>query len=258
MFHDLPIRPGGRCPGKNPNVLRGRMNTKTMTMGGTFALALTALACSPGEVAVAPVEFEGMEDAPTVVGLATGVTMGNPDAPITIAEFADYQCPGCAGFAGQIKPQVELAYLQGDQVKFVFYDYPLVTIHPHAFLAARAARCAGDQDLYWEYHDSLFRNQRAWSMSQGAPLGLFEDYAAEVGLEPTAFRACLRSDQHAVTVTANMQLGNLLGVTGTPTLMVSQGDGTARRLSDNSMQAIRMVVDEMIGNLQPAAGPEGQ
>ena len=227
-----------------------------MTMGGTFALALTALACAPGEVAVAPVEFEGMEDAPTVVGLAQGVTMGNPDAPVTIAEFADFQCPGCAGFAGQIKPQIDLAYLQSDQVKFVFYDYPLVTIHPHAFLAARAARCAGDQDRFWEYHDALFRNQRAWSMSQGAPLGLFEDYAAEAGLEASTFRACLRSDQHALTVTANMLLGNLLGVTGTPTLMVSQGDGTARRLSDNSFQAVRAAVDPLIANLGAGTGGE--
>ena len=227
-----------------------------MTVGGTFALALTALACSPGEVAVAPVEFEGMDDAATVVGLAQGVTMGNPDAPISITEFADFQCPGCAGFAGQIKPQIELAYMQTDQVKFVFYDYPLVTIHPHAFLASRAARCAGDQDRFWEYHDALFRNQRAWSMSQGAPLGLFEDYAAEAGLEASAFRACLRSDQHALTVTANMQLGNLLGVTGTPTLMVSQGDGTARRLSDNSFQAVRAAVDPMVEGLDAGSGGE--
>lgn len=233
------------------------MNTKTMTKGGIFALALTTLACSPGEVAVAPVEFEGMDDPATVVGLATGVTFGNPDAPITIAEFGDFQCPGCAAFAGQIQPQVELAYLDGDQVKFVFYDYPLVNIHPHAFLAARAARCANDQGMYWDYHEALFRNQGAWSMSQSAPLGLFEDYAAEAGLEAAAFRGCLRSDQHAVAVTATMQLGNLLGVTGTPTVMVSRGDGTARRLSDNSMQGIRGVVDPMIAELQPVA-PEGQ
>ncbi|MDT8341558.1 MAG: thioredoxin domain-containing protein [Longimicrobiales bacterium] len=226
--------------------------------GASGALLLATFACTPGGVALAPVEFEGMDDPATVVGMARGVTRGNPDAPITIAEFADYQCPGCAGFAGQVKPLLDQAYGDGDQVKFVFYDYPLVTIHPHAFLASRAARCAADQDRYWDYHDALFRNQQAWSLSQSAPLGLFEDYAAEAGLEASAFRACLRSDMHAELVTANMQLGNLLGVTGTPTVMVSQGDGTARRLGDTSFPGVRGVVDEMLANLAPqsAGGPE--
>lgn len=223
-------------------------------VGVAFPTAFTA-ACGSTEVATEPVEFEGMDDAQTVVSLAQGMTKGNPDAPITIAEFGDYQCPGCAAFAGQVEPQIDLAYLQdGDQVKFVFYDYPLISIHPHSFLAARATRCAADQDLYWEYHQTLFRNQAVWSRSQSAPLGLFEDYAAEVGLEAAAFRGCLRSDAHAVTVTANLQLANLLGVASTPTVMVSQGDGMARRLADTSFPGIREVVEEMLGNLPTEEG----
>jgi len=230
------------------------MNRKIVTFGG-FALALAAGACTPAEVALEPVEFEGMEDSQVVAGLAIPATMGNPDAPISIVEFGDFQCPGCGAFARQVKTQIELAYIEGGQVNFKFYDFPLVTIHPHAFLASRASRCAGDQDLYWEYHDALFRNQRAWSLSQSPPLGLFEDYATEAGVDLSTFRGCLRGDAHAELVTANLQIGNLLGVSSTPTVMVTKNDGTARRLSDVSFPGVREIVDEMLAELD--AGGEG-
>jgi protein-disulfide isomerase len=228
------------------------MNRKIVATAGVLIPTVFLIGCGTSEVAVDPVEFEGMDDPQTVVGLADGVVLGSEDAPITIAEFGDYQCPGCGAFAATVKPQIDLAYLQTGQAQFVFYDFPLITIHPHAFLASRAARCALDQDRFWEYHDALFRNQSVWSRSQPAPLGLFEDYGGEVGLEPAAFRACLRSDQHAITVTANLQLGILLGVTGTPTVLVSEGDGGFQRLPDNSFAGIRSVVDGMLG----AAGGE--
>lgn len=230
---------------------------KIVTPAAGFALAAVLASCSTGEVALAPVEFEGMEDGETVVGMAQPMTLGNPDAPISIVEFGDFQCPGCGAFARQVKTQIELAYIDGGQVNFKFFDFPLITIHPHAFLAARASRCADDQGMYWEYHNSLFQNQRAWSLAQTAPLGLFEDYAAEVGLDAGEFRACLRSDDHAVQVTANLQLANLLGVSSTPTVMINrQGEGTARRLPDVSFQGISEVIDEMLGEMNAAGGGE--
>lgn len=230
---------------------------KIVTPATGFALAAVLASCSAAEVALVPVEFEGMEDGETVVTMAQPMTLGNPDAPISIVEFGDFQCPGCGAFARQVKTQIELAYIDGGQVNFKFFDFPLITIHPHAFLAARASRCADDQGMYWEYHNSLFVNQRAWSMAPSAPLGLFEDYAAEVGLDAGTFRSCLRSDDHAVQVTANLQLANLLGVNSTPTVMINrQGEGTARRLADVSFQGISEVVDEMLAEM--AASGEGQ
>ena len=79
--------------------------------------------------------------------MAKGVTKGPEDAPITIVEFGDFQCPACGAFAQQVKPQIELAFVESAQAKFVFYDFPIVSGHPNAFLAARAARCAEDQGL---------------------------------------------------------------------------------------------------------------
>lgn len=233
------------------------MNRTSIFRGGSLMMALAAFGCGGGDVALEPVEMEGLEDNERVVELAEGMVLGDPDAPITIAEFGDFQCPGCGQFAGMVKPQLQMSYLSEGQVKFVYYDYPLVSIHPHAFLAARASRCAADQDRYWEYHDALFRNQATWARSSNPPLGLFEDYATQLGLDEGAFSSCLRSDRHAEAVTANLQLGNLLGVSGTPTVMISGGDGGARRLGDNSFQGIQAVVDELLAGLD-SAGSGGQ
>src|SRR5690606_31043959 len=87
--------------------------------------------------------------------------------------------------------------------------------------AARAARCAGDQGRYWEYHDALYARQARWSGRSSTPLNDFEEYAAELGLDRAAFSACLRSDRHAEVVTANIMLGERLGVRGTPTVIVN-------------------------------------
>ena len=198
-----------------------------------------------GTAATMPVDVEGLDDMERLVELAQGVTRGDPSAPITIVEFGDFQCPGCGQFALQVKPQVDLTYVQSGQAKFVFYDYPLVEIgHQHAFLAARAARCAGDLERYWEYHDALFRNQSSWS-SQTQVAGTFVEYAEQLGLDTELFEACLRSDRHADVVTANMRLGRELGVNGTPTIMISEGRGMARRLQSYGFPAIQSAIEEI-------------
>ncbi|MEX2467858.1 MAG: DsbA family protein [Gemmatimonadota bacterium] len=192
--------------------------------------------------ATAPVEVEGLDDSERLVEIAEGMTLGDENAPATIVEFGDYQCPGCGSFATNVKPQLQLQLVDPGLAKFVFYDFPLVQIHPHAFLAARAARCAGEQDAYWDYHDLLFRMQPRWS-GQANAIGSFQDYAESVGLDEGEFRTCLQSDRYADVVTANMQLGAQLGVSGTPTVLVSVGSQVRRVNSD--FQSIRQAVEEL-------------
>lgn len=164
-----------------------------------------------------------------LLDLAQGVIYGDPEAPITIMEFGDYECPSCAYFALAVKPQADLAYIQDGQAKLVFHDFPLPHLHPQAFLAARAARCAGDQDRYFDYHDQLFGTQRDWSGPESAA-GHFKQLAEDMGLDARAFRSCLDSDMHADVVTANKMLGERLGVTGTPNIFVHD-DRNSRRLA---------------------------
>jgi len=195
-----------------------------------------------GSAVSAPVVLD-LEDDDALVALAQGIEMGDPDAPVTIVEFGDYQCPGCGAFALNVKPTLEGTLVESGQAKFVFYDFPLISIHPNAFLAARAARCSTDQDKYWEYHETLFRNQSRWA-SASMPSSAFEDYAGEVGMDEGEFSACLNSDKYADVVTANMQLGARMGVTGTPSVYVN-ANGQTRSLSNNSFQGIQQAIEVM-------------
>ncbi len=196
-----------------------------------------------GDAVTGPVQVEGLDDLERLVQLAQGITKGNESATVTIIEFGDYQCPACQAWATQVKPQVELSYIESGKAKFVFYDWPIVSGHPNAFLAARAARCAGDQGRYWEYHDNLFRNQSRWSPAT-SPASMFTDYAEQLGLDRGQFASCLNSAQHAEVVTANMELGNQLGVNGTPTIYVEQG-GSARRVGMD-YQSLQAYIDGIL------------
>lgn len=212
---------------------------------GIGAWAVNMNSGAPAGTATMPVELD-VEGPEALAELAVPAVQGNPNARIRIVEFGDYGCPACAQFYSTAKPQIDLAYGESDDVSFVYYDFPIVNLHPHAFVAARAARCAGDQGSYWEYHGALFENQSEWSLAPSTPLGRLESYAADLGLDEGEFSSCLRSDAHAEAVTANLELAQNLGVSGTPTLMVSDGSGTAARLP-SSFAAIREAVEAARG-----------
>jgi protein-disulfide isomerase len=136
---------------------------------------------------------------------------GNPSAPITIVEFSDYQCPFCA----RVNPTLaKIRETYGDRVKIVFKDYPLPN-HPQAPKAAEAARCAGDQNKYWEMHDAMFANQRALEVPS------LKQAARAIGLNGTTFDECLDSGKWAAAVRAGNELGEQMGVNSTPTLYVN-------------------------------------
>jgi protein-disulfide isomerase len=142
---------------------------------------------------------------------ATDPVKGPANAPITIVEFSDFQCPFCA----RVNPtldQVRKTY--GDKVKIVFKDFPLPN-HPQAPKAAEAAHCAGEQGKYWELHDRMFANQQALQVPN------LKEYASALGLDTNAFNQCLDSGKHANRVAENIKAGEALGVGSTPTLYVN-------------------------------------
>jgi protein-disulfide isomerase len=192
----------------------------------------------------APIVLELANDE-ELVALAQGVTRGDENAPVTIVEFGDYQCPGCGSFALSVKPQIDGTLVESGQAKFVFYDFPIISIHANAFLAARAARCADDQGKYWEYHETLFRNQARWS-SASMPSSAFEQYASDVGVDGGAFKACLNSDKYADVVTANMRLGERMGVSGTPSIFLNHGE-TTRRLNNYDFRSLTEAIAQLTG-----------
>lgn len=195
-----------------------------------------------GGAALEPVDLGEISDPRQIVQLASGITLGNDDAPVRIVTFIDFQCPSCAQFASQIEPLLREQYVRPGHVQIVYYDFPLTSIHPHAFVAARAARCANEQGRFWEYHDVLLGRQSLWT-SAGSVVDLFVDYAAEVGLNRDSFETCLKSDRYADTVTAGMMLGTQLNVPGTPTLFVND------RLAQDwrTWSELRAIIDAELG-----------
>lgn len=217
-----------------------------IVLGVIAAFGIAAIVYTVGAsntTATEPVDLSGLEDPRALYEMAAAVKKGEDDAPVKVVEFADYQCGGCQMFALGVKPVLD-PFIADGQVQFIYYDFPLTEIHAHAFLAARAGRCAQDQGRFWEYHDALFQNQVTWSAKQNA-VSDFMDIATSVGLDSGDFSSCLRSDRYADVVTANRELAIQLGIGSTPTVIVNN-----RRLVAPSAQALTEAV-------QMQLGPEG-
>jgi len=152
------------------------------------------------------------------VTVATGdnPSLGRRDAPVTVVEFSDYQCPFCRQFVTATLPALKSAYVDPGKVRWVFRDFPIDHIHPHARKASEAARCAGDQGKYWQMHDVLFQNQQALAPEK------LPDYAGWLGLDTAAFDACLASGKHAAEVEKNHGDGAAAGVRGTPSFVIGR------------------------------------
>lgn len=151
---------------------------------------------------------------PVAIEAGTSPSWGPEDAPVTIVEFSDFQCPFCARYTTQTYPLLRETY--GDRVRYVFKHYPIAGLHPDAERAGIAAECAHEQDRFWEYHDALFDNQA--DLSQAALL-LYARQVEVPNIEQ--FTECLTTQKYAATVEADLQLGNRLGVSGTPTFFIN-------------------------------------
>lgn len=198
-----------------------------------------------GSAVTEPVDLEATGDLRRLTEMAVPVTVGDESAPATIIVFEDYLCGHCSMFSLQIKPIVEESLVKTGKARLVYYDWPL-NPPTGTFLAARAARCAGDQDRFWDYHTRLMRNQRTWGMRENK-VPIFEDYAEELGLDVGAFKGCLNSDRHAVEISANRELARSLGLDGTPAILVGSGGGMSRRLPNYAFETIQAAVESVLG-----------
>jgi protein-disulfide isomerase len=153
-------------------------------------------------------------DAPryTVGVAADDPVLGAANAPVTLVEFSDFQCPFCARVMPTLK-RVKETY--GDRVRIVWKDFPLTSIHPQAFKAAEAGQCAREQGKFWELHDRLFANQQALQ-----PEAL-KEHAAAVGLDLPKFNACFDASKYGERVQQQMTAGNQLGVQSTPSIFIN-------------------------------------
>ena len=153
---------------------------------------------------------------PVRTSLGDAPMVGRADAPVTLVEFSDYQCPFCQRFFATTLSALKKHYVDTGKVRYVFRDFPLDQMHPQARKAAEAAHCAVEQGKYWEMHEVLFQNQRTLAPPQ------LTVHARTVGVDGSKFDECLSSGRHAARVERGLADGAAVGVQGTPTFVVGK------------------------------------
>lgn len=144
--------------------------------------------------------------------------MGDPNAPVTVYEYADFQCPACGAFTRQYKPRIEEDYVKTGKVHFVFKNFAF--LGQESVWAAEAAYCAAEQGGFWAYHDKLFANQRGENRGAFSKANLIR-FARELGLKTEDFQICLDSGRYRQKVQDDLREGQERGVNSTPSFLVN-------------------------------------
>ena len=177
----------------------------------------------PIRVVLNPEQPQPVPSAPTVpvvppsvveVDIGNSPVLGDEDAPVTIIEFSDFECPFCAKWNLETKGQIEEQYINTGKVKLVYMHYPL-SFHPQAEPAALASECAYEQGKFWEFHDLIFENQRVISDAN------YKKWAADLGLDQAQFDDCYDSKKYQADVQDDFNKGQRAGVRGTPGFFVN-------------------------------------
>ncbi|HMF55544.1 MAG TPA: thioredoxin domain-containing protein [Pyrinomonadaceae bacterium] len=164
---------------------------------------------------------------------------GNASAPVTVEEFGDFQCPPCGRMYPELK-KIEQEF--GEKIKVVFHNFPIVSQHKFAMIAAEAAEAAGFQGKYWEMHDKLYENQQAWATSDD-PGPAFIGYAREIGLDLERFTRDMNGPEAKRRVESDMRDGETRGVQATPTFLVN---GRMLRPEATSPDGLRTAINVML------------
>src|SRR3989338_3526948 len=145
--------------------------------------------------------------------------LGNPAAPVAIVEFSDFQCPFCGRFFANTLNQLKKTYIKDGKVKFIYRDFAF--LGKESIDAAAAARCAGEQGRFWEYHDYLFNHQSGENNDAFSPVNL-KKFGGEIGLKEADFNACFDSKKYEEAIKKEaVQEKKILKVDGTPTSFVN-------------------------------------
>jgi len=152
------------------------------------------------------------------ISIADRPVLGEPDAPVTMVEFVDYECPYCRRFFEGAYPRLKREYIDPGKLRLVLKDLPL-GFHRQARPAAQAAHCAGEQGKYWPMHDKLFGG------GSGLNPGALLAYGDQLSLDGTAFRECLESERHLAQIDADVAESRAAGIPGTPAFVLGPSTG---------------------------------
>lgn len=198
-----------------------------------------------------PAQAPSQPSTPSVfqVSLDDDPVKGNPNAPVTVVEFSDFQCPFCLRFFDQTLPLIEENYINTGKIKLVYKDFPLVSLHPNVKPVHVAAECADEQGKFWEYHDVLFEKQSEWQRLSSSDLQTtLVQYADDFGLQTANFEACLNSPEMLEEVNADFLQAASYGATGTPTFFIgNEKNGFIKLVGAQPYAAFQAAIDAQLG-----------
>jgi len=198
-----------------------------------------------------PAQQPTQPSAPQVfkVSIDDDPVKGNPNAPVTVVEYSDFQCPFCSRFFTQTLPQLEENYIDTGKIKFVYKDLPLDSLHPNARATHIAAECADEQGKFWEYHDVLFEKQSEWQSVTSSDLQIsLTQYAADLGLQVASFESCMQSPNMADEVNKDTLEAASFGATGTPTFFIgNEKNGFIKLVGAQPYATFQSVIDSQLG-----------
>ena len=168
---------------------------------------------------------------------------GAPNAPVTLIEYGDFQCPACRSYFPLVK-QIEADY--GESVSIIYRNFPLNTIHPNAQEGSQAAEAAGLQDKFWEMHDMLFIRQDEWSPLRN-PKERLAEYAQELGLDREKFLSDYESKSVKRKIEKDQSLGRRQGASGTPTFILNE-----QKIEPRSYEEFAQLLEQAGAVLNPA------
>ena len=181
-----------------------------------------------------------VDPAPAVTpGSFQGYVQGSDSAPVTIIEYADFECPACMQFAVLTGPDIKRRLVETGRVRWIFRDFPIEG-HRNSMPAHLAAACADEQGRFWEMHDQLFFNHRRWVL-ESRPERRIRDLAGAIGLDDKRFNECLSSARYRDRILATRQIGVERGVSSTPTFEVNN----LRVTGALGFDSLRVLVDRM-------------
>ncbi|MDP2838101.1 MAG: thioredoxin domain-containing protein [Candidatus Moranbacteria bacterium] len=164
---------------------------------------------------------------------------GASDAPVTLIEYTDFQCPACGAYYPIIE---QLSKEFEGKLKFVVRHYPLMQIHPNALGAARAAEAAGRQEKFWDMYHLLYTNQNEWSVASDPMKSMFPAYASQIGLDVERFRQDMTDATLDDKITNDRKTGNELEITGTPSFFLNGKKLESPRSLEEFQQVIKAAI----------------
>lgn len=209
-------------------------------LGAIALVGVAALGYVASRPKAGPTDVQNGPDT-TNAGPPQGYLMGKVDAPVQILEYADFECPSCAGFSTVTEPDVRTRIIDAGLANMTYYDFPL-TQHRNTLAASNAAACADEQGKFWPMHDRLYQAQDEWNgEATDRPKAFFKRYAGEVGMDVAKWEGCYDARKYQKRISANLADGLRRGVSSTPTFII----GNKKYSGMGSYDEMKKIVDSL-------------